>query len=551
MSTSPFPAIRQLPRNKAGIQDVTLRDFSGGIKVTDNETALRNKFSIVADNIFRDEERGMRVRFGTKKFAETTSDVLDMVYFSVALVAFLKDGTIEAITEDGTVTTIWNDTIAGLLVGEPDGWTSGATSIDTAVFNGNLIVVNNQDKPLIIAPDLTVDYLQDLATGSNLFTPVTKYVTAVTNYCVMGGFDDTDELFISSSGTSGTWPGDDPPNNAVSIRLGAYTATSGKAILGLADFRNNLAVFFEDFVLLLQLDVFDSDGVHTPKVLDTLQDTSIINHRSLLVTNKEIIFAAQSGVFSLSQTVFSPQLEPKSFTENLGRDYVKATANVPISCECSFHVRDKAQKQIFFFLKQSTGWITYVMSHKDDFKQVAWSTASGWDWDGGCTSIKNRVFFFKENEVFKYGNSLFDTENYAEDFIDDLDEDAAMPIVFDWELPWLDANSRVRSKALINVAMETNGTGTFWFSLFIDKYFKDLEDNYTPVMQLAFRGGDTAGYGTDVGGYGGGRRTSDERMYRMPSKFNILKMRLHGSTREPLQFSSITIIYRAAQGFRR
>lgn len=552
MSNSAFPAIKSLPRSTANVQDVTLRDFSGGLKVVENETGLRNKFSIVADNVFRDEERGMRVRYGSKLFATTASDILEIVYFSVAILAFLKDGTIQAITSGGVVTTIWNDTIAGMLVGAPDGWSATATSIDTAVFNNSLIVVNNVDKPLIISPSLTVDYLQDLATGSNLFTPITKYVTAVSNYCVMGGFNDTDEIFISSAGTSGTWPGDDLPNNSVSIRLGAYTASGGQKIIGLADFRNNLAVFFEDFILLLELDVFDADGVHTPKVVDTLQDSSLLNMRSMLVTNKEVLFAGRNGVFSLTQSAFSTQLQPKSFTEDLGTTYNKATADVPIDAFGSFHVRDRAQKQVFFFFRQGDGTLkAYVMSHKDDFKAAVWSTASGWDWQGGTVSAQNRVFFFKDNEIYQYGNSLFDGENYAEDFIDDATPAAAQPITFDWELPWIDANSRVRSKALVNVAMETAGTGTFFLSLFIDKFYKDLDGNYTPVMQMAFRGGDTAGYGVDVGGYGGGRRTSDERMYRMPSKFNILKMRFHGETREPLQFSSITIMYRAAQGFRR
>jgi hypothetical protein len=208
MSLSPFPALKGLPRSTANTQDLTLRDFSGGLRVSENETNLRNKFSVVADNVFRDEEQGMRVRYGTKLFATCASDILEMANFTNSAIAFMKDGTIAAIDGAGSVVVIWNDTIAGALTASPDGWTAGAEQISYTVFNSDLIVTNGLDKPIVIDNTFAVTYLQDLATGSNVYVPITNLVTTVANYCVMAGYNDTDEVFISSAGTSGTWPGD-------------------------------------------------------------------------------------------------------------------------------------------------------------------------------------------------------------------------------------------------------------------------------------------------------------------------------------------------------
>jgi hypothetical protein len=44
MTLSAFPAITKLPKSAANVQDLTLRDFSGGLRVSENETNLRSRF---------------------------------------------------------------------------------------------------------------------------------------------------------------------------------------------------------------------------------------------------------------------------------------------------------------------------------------------------------------------------------------------------------------------------------------------------------------------------------------------------------------------------
>ena len=550
MTLSAFPAITKLPKSAANVQDLTLRDFSGGLRVSENETNLRSRFSVVADNVFRDEEQGMKVRYGTKELATCSSVILETAFFNNSVICFLQNGNIEAVNLAGVVVPIWNTAIAALLPGSPAAWSAGALSVDTAVFGSALIVVNGQDKPLSISTSLVVTYLQDPATGSNLFTPITSFVTTAANYCIMAGFNDTDEIFISSAGTSGVWPGDAAPNNSISIKLGAYTATTGTKILGVADFRNSLVVFFEEYVLVLELDVFDAGGDHTPKVVDTLQDTKIINHRSLFTTNKELAFASRTGVQTLTQQQFSAQLSPADLTADLGKLYAQSIAKLDIGSNFSYVVRDPAEKRLFVFLRQiDETYQVFAMTFKDGFKQVSWSKILGWSFQGGVETGQNRLVFFEDTKLYLYGNGTVEDEDYYTD--KQTDVFAGTPIDFAWELPWFDANSRIRSKGLVNVAMETRGTAEFALSIFIDNIYKRLDGSLNPTMVLQFRGGDTPGYGVDVGGFGGGRRTNDERMYKMPSKFNIVKLRFTGSTSAALKFSSISLIYRKAQGFRR
>jgi hypothetical protein len=62
---------------------------------------------------------------------------------------------------------------------------------------------------------------------------------------------------------------------------------------------------------------------------------------------------------------------------------------------------------------------------------------------------------------------------------------------------------------------------------------------------MDFAGGDVQGFGNQGFGnvMGGGRVSSDERLYAWTTKFNIFRLRFHGDTMEPLRFVSITLTY--------
>ena len=82
---------------------------------------------------------------------------------------------------------MWDDAIS-LAIGPsyPSGW--GITGYaSSAIFKGELIICNGQDKPVLIqfdkAPNCT--YLSDLGATANV--PVCKYVTSINRWVIMAG----------------------------------------------------------------------------------------------------------------------------------------------------------------------------------------------------------------------------------------------------------------------------------------------------------------------------------------------------------------------------
>ena len=67
------------------LQDTTIRDFSGGWNVIDNDLNLSSKFAKVLSNMERKEDGSLAVRPGTRLFADTSDyldDILGSWYFS-------------------------------------------------------------------------------------------------------------------------------------------------------------------------------------------------------------------------------------------------------------------------------------------------------------------------------------------------------------------------------------------------------------------------------------------------------------------------------------
>jgi hypothetical protein len=63
---------------------------------------------------------------------------------------------------------------------------------------------------------------------------------------------------------------------------------------------------------------------------------------------------------------------------------------------------------------------------------------------------------------------------------------------------------------------------------------------------MTFVGGDAGGYGNvpyGATGYGGGRRTTDERLWAWTTKFKLFKLRFFGSTTKKIKFISVSIAY--------
>jgi hypothetical protein len=132
------------------------------------------------------------------------------------------------------------------------------------------------------------------------------------------------------------------------------------------------------------------------------------------------------------------------------------------------------------------------------------------------------------------------------DFIDDPDvPEPTLGVAIDWvwELPWTDIKLRERSKYSKYIKFDTKGTARFTCSMFVDNKYMDADDVLDPALTMEFVGGDTPGYGGGTQPYGGGRRTSDERLWAWPCKFNIMKLRFEGSTREEIRFVAVGFYY--------
>jgi hypothetical protein len=75
-----FTNNRRIQRSNI-LQDATIRDFSGGWNVIDNDLNLTTKYSKILKNIQRNIDGSNAVRHGTRLFADTSS-VLDKIIAS-------------------------------------------------------------------------------------------------------------------------------------------------------------------------------------------------------------------------------------------------------------------------------------------------------------------------------------------------------------------------------------------------------------------------------------------------------------------------------------
>lgn len=579
-------------------KDATLRDFGNGLNLVDSDTALQTNWSKVLKNMHRDVDGGMSLRWGTKfKFDVSdvvSGDIIEIVDFSGELVCFMDSGEIAAVNLTTGAVAIWNDAIANALVGAPDGWGSGITQIDFTDFKNQLIVCNGLDKPIIIDNDLSVDYLQDIPTGSNVYTPIGKYCTTVGDYVVIAGIDSAkDEIYVSAKGASGTWPGDADPNDAVSFNVATYAPQVNSNIRGLSSFRNFLLVHFAGLTVPIQLGTYDTDGNHTPIVSDVIPDYGIMSHRMSVVLAQEIVFADERGVYSAKRNLFGQALEGAHLSQKITPGYatlpVVATEDGFDTQLTTYSVYNRLEGRIMFFIKTDAGTKGFIFSFVEGLKKPAWSVVEGMNFSCGCHAATNRVYFAEGTKIFQYGNGVFEDENYTADLIDDnggawvtatgyvvgdrrsfggttyscltahtsstsfsadlaaglWEEYFGTEIAFDWELPWSDANARATKKKLTTVHFDTEGTATFSFQAFVDKLYRNkLTQALTPALDMNFVGGDSDGYGgSGSQPYGGGRRTADERMWGYPVEFKLLKLRLHGSTRYRLKVETITLLF--------
>jgi hypothetical protein len=128
--------------------------------------------------------------------------------------------------------------------------------------------------------------------------------------------------------------------------------------------------------------------------------------------------------------------------------------------------------------------------------------------------------------------------------LDSWEEYKGEPISFEWELPWSDFGARQHTKALRFCHVDANGLAQFTVELFTDNIYKDAATGQlTPARSLTFVPNEAGAYGAGPQVYGAGRRTREQKLWQMPVKCKLLKVRTSGQTTQSLSISAFSFLY--------
>jgi hypothetical protein len=329
-------------------------------------------------------------------------------------------------------------------------------SVDFVAYKNQLIVHNGIDKPVTIDRNLKVTYLQDLASGSNVNVPVGRYACVVSNYHCIAGLrpvpaadwtnstpynkDDYAKdpasgqlyiclvantssgsgnfqaeqaahptywaisnrnsstlIYISAVGTAGTFPGDPLPNDSITVDVGAFAPQGAVAIRGLAGFRANLLVFFQDQTVIVKLGTYNATGIHQPFFPDTMPSFGILGHRCYTPIENDLLFAGLGGSASARRNLLSVSgtLETQPLSSRIEPPFRETVGNLTDEQQLKdcFQIYDALSHDLLLFT--STGRI-FVYSFSIKLKYSSWSEYSGLNVQCGCRSFLGRVFYLIE-----------------------------------------------------------------------------------------------------------------------------------------------------------
>lgn len=581
----------------------TVRDFKGGWNVVDNELNMSPRYSRVLRNANRLPDGTVGPRWGTEWFAgiETLGigKILNIDYFQTYIVGATTRGVIFAVNGQGTIFEIWNEAIAHGLAQSPHSWEhvgqEDINFVSFTPFKGKLIVCNGRDKPLVIDRFLNVRYLCDLATGSNLNTPIGRYCAAAVGddfgYLVIAGDPNNPALLhIGHADAIGTFFGDSAPNDSVQYNLSAKVTNGSDTIRGLKFYRDRLLVGFDRVVIAVQLGIYNSAGtVHQPIVTDIIEGFGCISHRTMSAIVEDIYMADNNNANYVTRAKLSTSLVGETAGTLIQPELQKALQ--PLS-EASledrvFAVNNHNEKQWMLFVPnddlydrttESLGFV-YAID-----RPGAWSEARHWNWRAGCISLQNNVFFATDFNIYRYGKEgatayrdyIGEQETFTDGtkftdhtgFFPIVDAtDSGLPISWTWELPWADFDKRLTLKKSMFFTVDAEGQGIFNAKMYIDGAYLDpsdfgepftdttlftddtgftrMEPNTIPALEQTFVGGDRGGFGVDEFGqlFGGGKKSNLPKNYRWPARFKLAKIRFDGDTDERLRIAAFSIGY--------
>lgn len=597
--------MRLMPQNlkspkRENLQNLTFRGWTGGLNAVEADISMDPRYCKTLNNFRRRPDGTQSLRFGSKWFDDigmiVAGNIVDETYFANVIISVTSEGEIAATDNNGASTVIWNDTIAGLLVGSPDGWSSGLTSIDFVPFKDVLIIHNGVDKPISVNAALEVTYLVDAGTGSNVNVPIGKYGAVVSNYhCVAGLPAAPTEIYVSARGTDGTFPGDPDPNDSIVIDVGAYAPEGAPEIRGIAGFRSNLIVFFQAQSIVVQLGEYDDAGNHVPVFPDAIPAFGLLGHRCIVQVENDLFFAGLNGIGSVKRNLVSGLVDSAPLSDTIEPEYRRVIGQLTDTQqlkEC-FMIYDKLGHCVTLY---TPGGVAFNYNFNERLRYKSWNKEQYPSYVCGCSTTLGRVFYGLGSRIFRCGNGVFTSENQTADRVYDRDADwttghgySVGDIAFDtvteevyicigdhtsggttfeddrtaqaldpkWELylgeeipfelemPWIDGRDPMQSKQNRYVSMATKGTAKFNLKVYVDNLYKDADGVviYDPALEIEFIGNDAPGFGFDAGPYGGGRRSNHPHLYGFPVKFKSIKPIIDGSTRKPLEVATISFLY--------
>lgn len=539
------------------LETSTVRVFDGGLNLANNDLNMEPKFARVLDNIERALDGSLAVRPGTTYLGNVdnwgnSNDIINCTYFNGYIICVQSNGAITKTDGSGVTTQ--------MLLGGVNPWVTPITVANFATFNSDLIIVNGNDKPLIIAgvpsnPNyMTLQFLVDLASLSNINTPVGSYVVTHGQYLIIAGVSNAlSTIYISAKGTSGTFTSDPPPNDAITLDLGSRVSVGSSTITGLVAYRDKLIVTFERGAIPLNLGNYTgSPTVHTPTDDGFIEEYGCQSHRSLVAVSDEAFFCDNIGINAIQRVAPFNTLKPIRASQNVAPDYIDhvkllTTAEMAQRMFAVYDLRNK-RYMLFVPVKDNLGNITetIVYSYTNIANPLvrAWARLRGWNFRSACRTSLENVIFSRGTKLYYYD---FDAVNRSLDRFGDpaVNSGNGESITFDWELPWADFQKRMHVKLSKFLALDTQGTGVFTAEMYIDN-IRNENGVKTPILTMDFIGGEAGGYGNTPFGstpFGGGRMSADERLYPWDARFKIMKLRFKGTTAAPVKFVSISIGY--------
>ena len=542
---------------QSNLQVSTVRSFEGGLNVTDTDLNMSPKFAKTLDNFERGTDGSQSLRPGTVLISHLTVDASDIVnhtYFAGLVWSVQVGGTITTSNAAGTVV------FKGLNNTGASAWGPGIQYVDFTIFNGDLIIVNDRDKPLIVSgrptdPNyLIVQFLVDLASLSNVNTPIGKYVVAHGRYTVIAGVaTNPSSLFISMQDTSGTWFGDPIPNDAIVLDVGPRVSLGDSTITGIIGYRDKLLVCFERGVLPINLGVYTgTPAVHTPTDDGFMEEYGCLAHRSLVALGDDTFFCDNVGINSVQRISLFNTLRPVRLSQLI--DPLTTALLQPLTPaqvqQYVFAVYDLRHFRYMLFMPVFSGGViqeTVCFSYTNipTMKIQAWARLRGWIWQSACRTALQNVIFSRGNKLYAY--DFDNAQGIGADRLNDPDINSGQGenINFEWEFPWADFKHRMDIKYIKYIAFDTEGMAPFTVEAYVDNLIEQ-QSVRMPMLSIELTAAEGPGYGAGPYGdspFGGGRRTADERTLGFNTKFKLLKMRIIGSTKAKLRIVSVSLAY--------